>query len=368
MPKDTTKGRACQQHHIGGGWCEINQATLWLTDRGKRVILKKKGGGFMWVVIFLVLLVIGVSMLAGGQRMRKMRMGSGEIETIVLKRGENARLVGILLVALAFVVLLLSCVRMIGPGEVGVKVLFGRVLEDPLPSGLHLVNPFISVQKMSIRTQEYTMSKRRGEGTIRGDDAISALTSEGLAIELDVTVWYHLEPSLAWKVYRDIGLNYVGKIVRPAIRTAIRNAAALYSVNDIYSANREKVAEYIFEELKEDLEPKGITVEDVLLRNVNLPERVRRAIDEKIAAEQEAQKMKYVLQREEQEAKRKEVEAKGIARAQKIIANSLSRNYLQWYYIQTLKEMVNSPNNTVIVMPFDQNLTPLLQVPSGGSR
>jgi len=101
------------------------------------------------------------------------------------------------------------------------------------------------------------------------------------------------------------------------------------------------------------------------LRYVNLQERVKNAINEKIAAEQEAQKMKFILQKEEQEAKRKKIEAEGIAEAQRIIAHSLSPQYLQWYYIQTLKELVNSPNNTVIIAPFDQKLTPLLQIPGG---
>lgn len=270
-----------------------------------------------------------------------------------------------LLFLLSFIFLILSMVRLIGPGEVGIVVLFGKVKERVLHSGLHLVSPFASIVKMSVRTQEYTMSKRRGEGIVKGDDAITALTSEGLTVELDVTVWFRLDPKEAWKVYRDIGPDYVRKIVRPAIRTAIRNAAALYSVNDIYSANREKVVEDIRKELEEDLKPRGIILENVLLRNVNLPQRVRNAINEKIAAEQEAQKMKYILQKEEQEAKRKKIEAEGIAEAQRIIANSLSPQYLQWYYIQTLKELVNSPNNTVIIAPFDQKLTPLLQIPGG---
>ncbi len=281
------------------------------------------------------------------------------------QHGWRERGTSMLLFFLSFIFLILSMVRLVGPGEVGIIVLFGKVKERVLHSGLHLVNPFASVVKMSVRTQEYTMSKRRGEGAVRGDDAITALTSEGLTVELDVTVWFRLDPEEAWRVYRDIGPDYVRKIVRPAIRTAIRNAAALYSVNDIYSANREKVVEDIRKELEENLKPRGIILENVLLRNVNLPERVKNAINEKIAAEQEAQKMKFILQKEEQEAKRKKIEAEGIAEAQRIIAHSLSPQYLQWYYIQTLKELVNSPNNTVIIAPFDQKLTPLLQIPGG---
>ena len=289
------------------------------------------------------------------------------IGVIFLLGGFEGRLKGFSFIpfTLAGIFFILAMVRLVGPGEVGVQILFGRVKEEVLHSGLHLVNPLLTIEKMSIRTQEYTMSKKREEGLVRGDDAITALTKEGLSVDLDVTVWFHLQPETAWKVYRDIGEDYVKKIVRPAIRTSIRNVAATYSVNDIYSANRERVSKEIFDELVQNLKPRGIIVENVLLRNVSLPPKVKNAIDEKIAAEQEAQKMKYVLQKEEQEAKRKRIEAEGIARAQRIIANSLTNSYLQWYYIQTLKELINSPNNTVIIAPFDKNLTPLLQIPTG---
>jgi len=266
--------------------------------------------------------------------------------------------------ALAIIFLLLSMIRMVGPGQVGVQVLFGNVKERTLPSGLHLVNPLISLEKMSIRTQAYTMSIKAGEGQIKGDDAISALTAEGLRVQLDVTVWYHLIQEEAAHVYRDIGPDYVEKIVRPVIRTAIRNTAAKYNAIDIYSTKRADVTDDIQKELVTNVTPKGVKCEKVLLRNVQLPAKVKNAIDEKLAAKQDAEKMVFVLQKEVKEAERKSVEADGISRANKIIANSLTSRYLQWYYIQTLGGLINSPNNTVIVAPFDQKLTPLLNIPS----
>ena len=266
---------------------------------------------------------------------------------------------------LCIIFLLLSMIRMIGPGQVGVRVLFGKVKERTLPSGLHLVNPLISLEKMTVRTQAYTMSAKAGEGQIKGDDAIIALTAEGLSVSLDVTIWYHLIADDAAIVYRDIGPNYVDKIVRPAIRTAIRNAAVNYNATDIYSVERSEVTDKILDLLMSDFQGKGVTCEKVLLRQVELPPKVKNAIDEKIAAEQEAQKMVFILQKEEKEAERKEVEAGGISKANKVIANSLTSRYLQWYYIQTLGQLVGSPNNTVIVAPFDQKLTPLLNIPAG---
>lgn len=267
--------------------------------------------------------------------------------------------------ALAIIFLFLSMVRMVGPGEVGVQILFGKVKERTLPSGLHLVNPLITLQRMTIRTQAYTMSSTLGEGQIQGDDAIIALTSEGLSVQLEVTVWYHLISDEAAKVYRTIGMNYVQKIIRPSIRTSIRNATVKYTATDIYSIKRAEVTNDIFDELLSDFSVKGMECEKVLLRNVVLPPKVKNAIEVKLEAEQKAQQMEFVLQKETQEAERKEIEAEGISKANRVIANSLSSRYLQWYYIQTLGQLVGSPNNTIIITPFDQKLTPLLNIPTG---
>ncbi len=266
----------------------------------------------------------------------------------------------IIVIVIGIIMVLVSSIRIVGPGEVGVQILFGKVLNNILYSGMHIVPPVIDIKTMSVRTEAYTMSGKQNEGQIKGDDAISVLTSDGLQIKMDVTVWYHLDPVKAAEVYRTIGPNYVEKIVRPAVRTAIRDAAVHFSATDIYSNKRKEVVDMISSSLEKDLGVRGIVFEKMLLRNVILPTRIQQAIDEKIAAEQEAQKMEYVLQKEKKEAERKKIEAEGIAKAQKIIANSLTEKYLSWYYIQTMKELVNSPNNTVIITPFDQKLIPLL--------
>ncbi len=248
---------------------------------------------------------------------------------------------------------------------VGVQVLFGKVRKDPLPSGLHFVNPFIDLTLMSVRTEVYTMSARRYEGKYRSvDDAISCLTHDGLSIRLDVSVWFHLDGKEAPQVFREIGEDYVEKIVRPAVRSAIRNQAANYLAADIYSQKREELRRAIENEVKGELKNRGVVLERVLLRNVELPTKLQQAINEKLAAEQEAQRMKFILQRERQEAERRQIEANGIAKSNQIIGKSLSKEYLQWYYITALERLINSPNNTVIILPFDQKLTPLLQVSS----
>ena len=304
----------------------------------------------MLVFLFVICLIVGLVML-----------GSPEI-----KRNPQGKLIPFGVIFLSFVFLIASMVRLVPPGNVGVVIVFGKVQEATLKNGLHLVNPFASVEKMSIRTESYTMSGVSREGPVRGDDAIQALTSEGLMVRLDVTVWYHLVPEGAAEVYSKLGVRYVDKIVRPAARTSIRNIIANYKVEDIYTKSRADVAIQIGENLRAAVKDRNVGIERVLLRDVKLPAKVQNEIDAKMAAKQEAEKMEFVLDKEKLEAQRKAVEAQGISDANKIIARSLSGSYLQWYYIKTLQQLVNSPNNTVIVTPFDQKLTPLLNIPSGG--
>jgi len=302
----------------------------------------------MLIFLFFISLVIGIGMMFSKEVAMRSRLAPAGV------------------LVLSFIFLVASMVRLIGPGQVGVVVLFGKVQERTLKSGLHLVNPFASIEKMTVRTQSYTMSSKAREGLVRGDDAIGVLTSEGLMVRLDVTVWYHLVGDKAWLVYRDVGPEYVDKIVRPSIKTAIRNIISNYKVADIYSKNREKISLAIQDGLEKDLRDRDIVIEKFLMRDVQLPAMVADKINEKMAAKQEAERMEFVLQKEKKEAERKQVEAGGIATANTIISKSLSSNYLQWYYIKTLQNLVNSPNNTVIVTPFDQKLTPLLNIPSGG--
>jgi len=304
----------------------------------------------MLFFLFIISLIIGIVMF-----------GSPEI-----KRNPQGKIIPFGVMFLAFVFLVASMVRLVPPGNVGVVIVFGKVQETTLKNGLHLVNPFASIEKMSIRTEDYTMSGTSREGQVRGDDAIQALTSEGLMVRLDVTVWYKLMPEGAAEVYNTLGTQYVDKIVRPAARTSIRNVISNYKVEDIYTQNRESVSIEISENLRDAVKDRKVEIERVLLRDVKLPDKVQNEINAKMAAKQEAEKMEFVLDKEGREAERKTVEAQGISDANRIIAKSLSGSYLQWYYIKTLQQLVNSPNNTVIVTPFDQKLTPLLNIPAGG--
>ena len=140
--------------------------------------------------------------------------------------------------AIGFVILLIgilsSCIVQIGPGEVGVQILFGSVQNNTLPSGLHFINPLIDVQRLDIKTENYTMSAVRDEGAKEGDDAIRVLTSDGLEVVMDLTVLYKVLPSSAPDILRSTGIDYTNKIVRPLTRTMIRDNAVYYDAVFIF--------------------------------------------------------------------------------------------------------------------------------------
>ena len=238
-----------------------------------------------------------------------------------------------------------------------------RRVQNQLSSGLNVVLPIVNVVLMDVRTNAYTMSSIREEGQVKGDDAIEALAADGLTVELDVTVWYRLDVTQASWVYQNIGPDYTMKIVRPSIRTALRDVASRFTASELYSSGGRAVYTTTVDSLLDEaFSGKGVIRERVLLRRVKLPDIVMTAIEQKLAEEQNAQKMEFTLQKEQKEAERKEIEAGGIASANRTIAGSLTNSYLTWYYVEMLRNVANSQNNTFVILPFDQKLTPLLNV------
>ncbi|MEO7394736.1 MAG: prohibitin family protein, partial [Chitinophagaceae bacterium] len=209
--------------------------------------------------------------------------------------------------------LITKCIIQIDAGEIGVKSLFGKVQNDVLGSGLHFINPFIDVRRLDIKTQNYTMSGILDEGQKSGDDAIRVLTSDGLEVTIDLTVLYKLLPSQAPKLVRETGVDYTDKIVRPLTRTKIRDNSVYYEAVSLYSNKRDEFQQRIFKSIETDFYKRGLVLEQLLVRNITLPASVRATIEQKINAEQDAQKMQFVLLKEKQEAERKRVEAQGIA-------------------------------------------------------
>lgn len=241
-----------------------------------------------------------------------------------------------------------SCTR-VPAGNVAVIDTFGSVNEKELESGLHFINPFSRAVKMETRTLE-------------AKETLNVPTKEGLMAHLDISVLYKIDPTKANEIYSKLGVDYKDVVLIPTLRNVGRDVVANYNSDDLYGANRSKISSDITKELTKVYSGRGILLENVLLRDVKLPEEVTNAINKKISAKQEAEQMEYTLQKETQEAERKKIEAGGIADAQKIIAKGLTQEYLQWKYITSLQELAKSPNNTFIITPYDQKLTPLISV------
>ncbi len=300
-------------------------------------------------LLVLILIAVGITLLTSRAR--------DAASPVKLKN------LGLASLGLAVVALISESFTVIEPGYVGVPVTFGNVGAQSLPAGIHPIFFLTDVYKMSIQTKDYTMSSVHNEGNRTGDDAVATLSRDQLILKFDVSVWYHLDPSQANNVYSNIGLNYEEVIVRPAIRTALVNAATKYDASDVMSLQRDAYTKTVTELLLGELNGKGVILDNVLIRYVEPPTSVCDAIAAKLKASQEAQQMEYTIQYAQKEAQRKAIEAQGISNAQKIIGNGLSQNYLQWYYITQLKELVNSPNNSTLILPFDQKLVPLLNLP-----
>ena len=244
----------------------------------------------------------------------------------------------------------LSCFIQIDAGQVGVKKLFGKVQPDVLESGLHFINPLYEVEKLDIKTQNYTMSGIHDEGQKQGDDAIRVLTADGLEVTIDLTALYRIVPADAPRLVRETGVDYEYKIVRPITRTRIRDNAVYYEAVALYSSKRDEFQNRIFSGIENDFKKRGLLLENLLVRNITLPAAVKSTIEQKIQAEQEAQKMQFVLQKERQEADRKRIEAQGISDYQRIISESLTDKQLQYEQIKAYKEMALSQNAKVIVI------------------
>ncbi|HMT73113.1 MAG TPA: prohibitin family protein [Chitinophagaceae bacterium] len=257
------------------------------------------------------------------------------------------RLLGMLLV---FAGIFSKCIVQINAGQIGVKTLFGKVQNDVLASGLHFVNPLLEIRRLDIKTQNYTMSGIHDEGEKAGDDAIRVLTADGLEVTIDLTVLYKLLPSEAPRLVRETGEDYTDKIVRPLTRTKIRDNSVYYEAVALYSTKRDEFQQRIFKSIEDDFKKRGLILEQLLVRNITLPQSVKTTIEQKINAEQDAQKMQFVLLKEKQEAERKRVEAQGIADYQRIINTGLTDQQLQYEQIKAYLELAKSPNSKVIVM------------------
>ena len=261
--------------------------------------------------------------------------------------GTVMKLLGLALAAFLLVVLLFSSIARVESGHVGVLTLFGRVTGEQLSEGIHLVNPFKVNHELSIRTQELK-------------ESASVPSSEGLVMNLDTSLIFHLNPEKASDVYQKIGPNYVNVLIEPNLRAAIREATASHTANALYSGEREMVANQIRDQLMGLLAQRGIVIESILLRDIQLPQTLKSSIEAKQQAEQEALAMNFRLQKEKQEAERKRIEAAGIRDLQQIVAQGISPQLLEWKGIEATETLAKSPNAKVVVIGSGKNGLPII--------
>lgn len=263
----------------------------------------------------------------------------------------NPRLVlrnlGFLVLALLIVILIFSSIARVESGHVGVLTLFGRVTGEVLSEGIHLVNPFKSNHEMSIRTQEIK-------------ESAAVPSSEGLVMNLDTSLIYHLNAERAADVYQKIGLKYDSVLIEPNLRAAIREATAAHTANALYTGEREMVARQIYTLMSSLLSKRGFVIESILLRDIQLPMTLKASIEAKQQAEQEALAMSFRLQKEKQEAERKRIEAQGIRDFQQIVAQGISNQLLEWKGIEATENLAKSANAKVVVIGNSKNGLPLI--------
>lgn len=258
------------------------------------------------------------------------------------------RIVRLVVIGLVVLILLVgNPVTVIPAGHVGVKDLFGRVSSSVLPPGVRIVLPFTRVIKMSIKTQEVK-------------ETAEVPSKEGLIMDLEGSLLYRLDPEKADDIYKTIGRAYEEIAVHPQIRSAIREITASYEAKVLYSAERERIAKETLELFRKTAGGRGIIAEAVLLRKIGLPDVVANAIQEKLRREQESEQMKFVLQKETQEAERKRIEAQGIADFQKIVAAGISPALLEWKGIEATEKLAMSQNSKVVVIGSGKNGLPII--------
>jgi prohibitin 1 len=246
------------------------------------------------------------------------------------------------------VLALLQCFTQVPAGYVGVVDFFGIVSEKTLPSGINIVNPLANVVKFTIQTQEHK-------------ETMQVLSREGLTIGLEISVLYRLNPDSAGRVYKTVaGGDYETIILIPQFRSISRSVTASFQASALYSTERERLGVAIQEELARTVAPRGVTIESTPLRNVALPTQLTEAIEQKQRADQESQRMEFILTKEKQEADRKRIEAKGIADFQAIVAAGISDQLLRWKGIEATEKLANSPNTKVIIVGAGKDGLPII--------
>jgi len=270
------------------------------------------------------------------------------IYTTTKKRGQrqesNLALMGFFA---AILIAFIQIWTVIPAGNVGVIDFFGNVSDKTLLPGVNFVNPLAKIVKFDARTQE-----------IR--EVMDVPSKEGLSVQLEISLLYSLNYKNANKIYKTVGEEYVNKIVVPQFRSVVRGVTSLFDAQALYTGKREKLQSMIRSDLEKVVGARGINIEATPLRRIILPSRLTAAIEEKLKADQESQRMQFVLLKEKQEAERKRIEAKGIADFQDIVSKGISDQLLRWKGIEATENLAKSTNAKIVVIGAGKNGLPLI--------
>jgi len=292
------------------------------------------------MIFILSVIVTIIAVVVWRAAIRKIRQNNIGYQPIATASILVASLFGLLTV--------LQCFTQIPAGHVGVVDFFGVVSDQSLRAGINVVNPLANVVKYSIQTQEHK-------------ETMQVLSREGLTIGLEVSVLYRLNPDSAARVYKTVaGGDYETIILIPQFRSIARAVTASFQASALYSTERERLGSSIQEELGRTVAPRGVTIENTPIRNVALPTQLTEAIEQKQRADQESQRMEFILTKEKQEADRKRIEAKGIADFQAIVAAGISDQLLRWKGIEATEKLANSPNTKVIIVGAGKDGLPII--------
>jgi len=276
----------------------------------------------MNLILFAILFIVGLGMLLFSPR----RLQQG-----------RPRIVGGGILLVGLIGIIIQSVVSVPAGHVGLKDLFGNISDSTLSPGIHLVNPLLTIREMRVQTQEIT-------------ETANVPSKEGMNVKLDLSILYRLDSNSAPEVYRTIGMDYANVFIVPQLRAKVRGATTNFEAKALYTSQREAIVGSILDELEPVFAERGITLERVLLRSVALPQTVAGAIEAKLQSEQEAERMKFVLDRERQEADRKRIEAEGIRDFQRIVSEGINENLLRWKGIEATEKLANSANTKTVIV------------------
>jgi len=241
----------------------------------------------------------------------------------------------------------LSGLTVVPAGHVGVKDMFGSVDDQTLKPGVNYVSPFYNIEKMSIKTLELK-------------ENMSVPSREGLNVGLEISLLYHLDPEKANEIYKTVGPEYTSIIVIPQFRSIVRAITARFEAKALYSSGRDSLGLLIQEELTSVISSRGVIIESTPLRDLDLPNELTIAIERKLKSEQESEQMRFILTKEQQEAERKRIEAKGIADFQRIVSEGISEQLLKWKGIEATQDIAKSNNAKIVVIGSGKDGLPLI--------